>query len=152
MRAGPDDAIHLVRGRAASPVAMFHLYAVQGPNGGYDGIFGRGGFGVDLVVVISGLIIHATSSKRPGLAAARFPRARFWRIAPPYRAALVCCISVLAAFRIASGEGSRVPDLYELMVLLGALGDHIIVPAWRLALEMIFCPVFEALGLWIAVT
>lgn len=146
---GRIEGIQALRGIAATLVAAFHLYSVEGGKT-YDGafsMFSHGEFGVDLFFVISGFIIYYTAARRPDLTAGAFLAARFWRILPPYWAVLACYVLASVGLWAAFGDTSKLPDIPTLVVsaLLLPIDNHIIAPAWSLSLELVFYIIF-ALG------
>ena len=70
---------------------------------GVFAVFARADAGVDLFFVISGFIIFATAH-RPGQTSVSFLSARFWRVVPPYWAALSLYLGAAAGLAVLTGE------------------------------------------------
>lgn len=160
------DGIQALRAIAALLVVCFHLHAAAMSETGSSGlfrIFQRGEIGVDLFFVLSGFIITWSALQKPGLTPQAFLAARFWRVVPPYWAALLAYLCAFLGLALVTGDMSRLPDLAALLrsVLLLPVPDHIVIVAWSLALEVLFYGLFAltwfradkriffgALGIW----
>lgn len=138
-----------LRALAALLVAAFHLHAAAVNETGTSGLFSvfqRGEVGVDLFFVLSGFIITHAALARPEQTAGQFAAARFWRVVPPYWAALVCYLAAALCLAVATGDGGRLPDFDALIasIFLIPTSDTVIVVAWSLTIEVLFYALFAA--------
>ncbi|MEP6777225.1 MAG: acyltransferase [Chthoniobacterales bacterium] len=108
------------------------LDADSGPNAAFYWFIplGFGWMGVPLFFVISGFCIHASALKRKRLRVRDFLWRRFWRIYPPYVAALVLSIW-LARADISSASGRA--QVWSHLLLI-----HNWRPEWIFALNGVF--------------
>ncbi|MEM7058943.1 MAG: acyltransferase [Pseudomonadota bacterium] len=141
------EGLQALRAVAALLVAAFHLHAAAVTETGSSGafaIFQRGDIGVDLFFVLSGFIITWSALQRPDLTARSFLAARFWRVVPPYWAALALYLIAFAGLAVVTGDTSRLTDGSGLItsVFLLPLSDHVVVVAWSLTLEIVFYVLF----------
>ncbi len=105
---------------ASAPSVAFYLFLP----------FGFGWIGVPLFFVISGFCIHASALKHGELRLGNFFWRRFWRIYPPYVAALIFAI-VLSRTDIGSPAGRA--QLWSHLLLI-----HNWRPEWIFALNGVF--------------
>jgi peptidoglycan/LPS O-acetylase OafA/YrhL len=145
---GRSERVDQLRGLAALAVVVCHLAVSayrQAPN--LDGgpwpwlalALGFGYLGVPLFFVISGFCIHLPHARATPTTAApdwrRFFWRRFWRLYPPYLAALVVAVALWWA------AGSEIPWLAVATQALlvhpfhTATFDGVNPPAWTLAVE-----------------
>jgi peptidoglycan/LPS O-acetylase OafA/YrhL len=89
-----------------------------------------GWFGVPLFFVISGFCIHASTLNAGQLRVGAFLERRFWRIYPPYLAALFLAV-VLTGISVSTEEGRA--QLWSHLLLI-----HNFNPAWFFALNGVF--------------
>jgi exopolysaccharide production protein ExoZ len=162
--------LQMLRGVAATLVVLFHLQAAavfEGHDPGFLRWFRGGEVGVDVFFVLSGFVIFHAVEGRRHLGPAWFLRQRFWRIVPPYWAALGLTLLALAALGVMRGDWTEWPGLGRIVlsVLLLPLPDHVMAVAWTLTVEGLFYLLFaatyfrfgargaiSALALWSAVT
>jgi peptidoglycan/LPS O-acetylase OafA/YrhL len=141
--------LQMLRGLAATLVVLFHLQAAavaEGFSPGILGWFSGGEAGVDVFFVLSGFVIFHAALGRPDWDAARFLRQRFWRIVPPYWAALALTLLALAALGVTQGdwEGWPGPGRIAVSALLLPLPDQVMAVAWTLTVEGLFYLLFAA--------
>lgn len=141
------DTLQALRALAALMVAAFHLHSAAVTETGSSGLFlffQRGEIGVDLFFVLSGFIITWSALCKTDLTARAFLAARFWRVLPPYWAALALYLTAFMGLALMSGDMSRLPDGAGLLTsfLLLPLPDHVVVVAWSLTLEILFYGIF----------
>ena len=105
---------------ASAPSAWFYIFLP----------FGFGWIGVPLFFIISGFCIHVSALKHGGLRVGNFFWRRFWRIYPPYLAALIFAI-VLARTDLSSTAGRA--QLWSHLLLV-----HNWRPEWFFALNGVF--------------
>ncbi len=139
--------LQMLRGLAATLVVAFHLQAAA-LNEGYDPglfrLFAQGEAGVDIFFVLSGFVIFHAAAGNPALTARRFLAQRFWRIVPPYWAALALTLAALAALAILRGDAGALPDArgIAVSVLLLPLPGQVMAVAWTLTVEALFYLLF----------
>lgn len=141
--------LQILRGVAATLVVLFHLQAAAVAEGHDPGLlrwFHGGEAGVDVFFVLSGFVIFHATMGRQDQGAAWFLRQRFWRIVPPYWAALGLTLVAMAGLAILRGDWSAWPDGWRLVVsvLLLPLPDQVMAVAWTLTVEGLFYLVFAA--------
>ncbi|WP_160147769.1 acyltransferase family protein [Tabrizicola flagellatus] len=141
--------LQMLRGVAATLVVLFHLQAAAVAEGQDPGLlrwFHGGEAGVDAFFVLSGFVIFHAAMGRQDRGAAWFLRQRFWRIMPPYWAALGLTLMAMAGLAILRGDWSAWPDGWSLVVsvLLLPLPDQVMAVAWTLTVEGLFYLVFAA--------
>lgn len=141
--------LQMLRGVAATLVVLFHLQAAavaEGHDPGPLRWFRGGEAGVDIFFVLSGFVIFHAARGRRGHGAAWFLRQRFWRIVPPYWAALGLTLAAMAGLASLRGDWSAWPDGRSLLVsaLLLPLPDQVMAVAWTLTIEQLFYLVFAA--------
>jgi exopolysaccharide production protein ExoZ len=141
--------LQMLRGVAATLVVLFHLQSTavyQGHDPGFLIWFKGGEIGVDVFFVLSGFVIFHAVQGRQALGPGWFLRQRFWRIVPPYWAALGLTLVALAGLSVMRGDWSDWPSLWRIVlsVLLLPLPDHVMAVAWTLAVEGMFYLVFAA--------
>jgi exopolysaccharide production protein ExoZ len=140
------DGIQLIRGVAATAVAVFHTGAMAGlakyrGRELFDGALNPGTTGVDLFFVLSGFIIvyvaTLTDGVSPSLTVVDFLKRRFARIVP----FLWCAILGYAAFRFAARREFDLWPTARAMVLwpVGELSPNVV---WTLRHEALFYIVF----------
>jgi exopolysaccharide production protein ExoZ len=141
--------LQMLRGLAATLVVLFHLQAAavgEGTSPGVLGLFAGGEAGVDVFFVLSGFVIFDGARGRPDWRAAEFLRQRFWRIVPPYWAALALTLLTMAVLAVTRGDWAEWPGLgrFAVSVLLLPLPDQVMVVAWTLTVEGLFYLLFAA--------
>lgn len=141
--------LQMLRGAAATLVVLFHLQAAAVGEGFSPGIlaaFVGGEAGVDVFFVLSGFVIFRAAEGRPDWSAAAFLRQRFWRIVPPYWAALALTLAALAALGVLRGDWSDWPSFGRIAVstALLPLPDQVMAVAWTLTVEGLFYLLFAA--------
>lgn len=142
------DSLQLLRGVAATMVAMFHLAAAADNRGPVPFPFSwmqNGSAGVDLFFVLSGFIITYTATAKVSAGPRSFLWARFLRVFPPYIAVLMLTYAVGVAAWVAIGRTEGLPgSLSEVIisVFLLPVPGHTMVIAWTLAVEMVFYLIF----------
>lgn len=141
------DTLQALRAVAALLVAAFHLHAATMKEIGASGafvVFQRGEIGVDLFFVLSGFIITWSALQKPDLTARRFLAARFWRVVPPYWAALILYLLAFVGLAVTTGDTTRLPDGAGMItsLLLMPLPDQVVIVAWSLTLEVVFYGLF----------
>lgn len=149
------DTIQVLRGLAAT--LILGLHAVQGVT--FEGfawpvgsaLFTQGMIGLDIFFVISGFIIYFIGFKgqRPDIGS--FLEGRFWRIYPPYWAALAFILLLSVGLWLVFGDASKLPGpsklLNSVLLLPVARQEYVLGIAWTLALELMFYLVFAATAL-----
>ncbi|WP_137110021.1 acyltransferase [Rhodobacter sp. SY28-1] len=141
--------LQMLRGVAATLVVLFHLQAAavaEGHDPGFLRWFRFGEAGVDVFFVLSGFVIFHAVQGRQDRGAGWFLRQRFWRIVPPYWAALGLTLLALAGLSLIRGDWSEWPAAGQLLVsaLLLPLPDQVMAVAWTLTVEGLFYLVFAA--------
>jgi exopolysaccharide production protein ExoZ len=141
--------LQMLRGVAATLVVLFHLQAAsihEGHDPGFLLWFRGGEVGVDVFFVLSGFVIFHAVEGRRHLGPGWFLRQRFWRIVPPYWAALGLTLLALAALGVVRGDWAEWPSLWRIVlsVLLLPLPDHVMAIAWTLTVEGLFYLLFAA--------
>lgn len=139
--------LQMLRGLAATLVVAFHLQAAalnEGFDPGLFRLFAQGEAGVDIFFVLSGFVIFHAAARSPGLTAGGFLAQRFWRIVPPYWAALALTLAALAALAILRGDTGALPDAggIAVSVLLLPLPGQVMAVAWTLTVEAMFYLLF----------
>ncbi|MGL4235087.1 acyltransferase family protein [Tabrizicola sp.] len=139
--------LQMLRGVAATLVVLFHLQAAAVTEGFDPGVlaaFIGGEVGVDVFFVLSGFVIFHAAQGRPDWGAAGFLRQRFWRIVPPYWAALILTLLALAGLGLLRGDWSGWPEPGRMLisVLLLPLPDQVMAVAWTLTVEGVFYLIF----------
>ena len=148
--AGRSERIDAVRGLAALAVVACHLgvsayrdapNAGGGPAPWLGLVLGFGYLGVPLFFVISGFCIHlpqarALALRPPAPAAWRvFFVRRFWRLYPPYAAALVVAVILALSSRGEVSWAAVAAQAFLVQTLHPATFDGVNPPAWSLAVE-----------------
>ncbi|MBL9049437.1 MAG: acyltransferase [Tabrizicola sp.] len=141
--------LQMLRGVAATLVVLFHLQAAavaEGHDPGILGWFHGGEAGVDVFFVLSGFVIFHAVQGKADRGAGWFLRQRFWRIVPPYWAALGLTFLAMAALAVMRGDWSEWPLASQAAVsaLLLPLPGHVMGVAWTLTVEGMFYLVFAA--------
>jgi exopolysaccharide production protein ExoZ len=141
--------LQMLRGVAATLVVLFHLQAAATGEGFSPGIlagFSGGEAGVDVFFVLSGFVIFHAAYQRPDWGALRFLRQRFWRIVPPYWAALALTLLALAALGVMRDDWSEWPSLSRIAIstALLPLPEQVMAIAWTLTVEGLFYLLFAA--------
>jgi peptidoglycan/LPS O-acetylase OafA/YrhL len=121
----------LVLDFASAPTLSFYLF--------YPLSFGW--FGVPLFFVISGFCIHASTLNAGQLRIGTFVGRRFWRIYPPYLAALFLAVA-LTGTNVSSGNGRA--QLWSHLLLI-----HNFSPAWIFALNGVFWSIAVEVQLYV---
>jgi peptidoglycan/LPS O-acetylase OafA/YrhL len=101
---------------------------------------------VDVFFVLSGFVIFHAVQGRRDRGAGWFLRQRFWRIVPPYWAALALTLLALAALAVMRGDWSDWPSAWRIAVsvLLLPLPGQVMAVAWTLTVEWLFYLLFAA--------
>lgn len=141
--------LQMLRGVAATLVVLFHLQAAATAEGHDASLlrwFHGGEAGVDVFFVLSGFVIFHAVQGRADRGAGWFLRQRFWRILPPYWAALGLTLLALAAVTVLRGDWSEWPSPGRILVsvFLLPLPDQVMAVAWTLTVEGMFYLVFAA--------
>ncbi|MEM9138885.1 MAG: acyltransferase [Pseudomonadota bacterium] len=141
------DALQTLRALAALLVAAFHLHAAAVNETGTSGpfiLFQRGEAGVDLFFVLSGFIITHAALSRPDQTGRQFLAARFWRVVPPYWAAMSLYLAAALSLAVLSGDAGPLPDAASLIaaILLIPSGEPVVSVAWSLSIECAFYLLF----------
>lgn len=141
--------LQMLRGVAATLVVLFHLQAAAVAEGHDPGLlrwFHGGEAGVDVFFVLSGFVIFHAVQGRRDRGAGWFLRQRFWRIVPPYWAALGLTLLAMAGLAILRGDWSEWPAAGRIAVsaLLLPLPDQVMAVAWTLTVEGMFYLLFAA--------
>ncbi len=141
--------LQMLRGLAATLVVLFHLQGASAGEGHDPGIlrwFQGGEVGVDVFFVLSGFVIFHAAQGRQDRGAGWFLRQRFWRIVPPYWAALALTLAALAALGVMRGDWGDWPSSWRiaLSVLLLPLPEQVMAVAWTLTVEGLFYLLFAA--------
>jgi peptidoglycan/LPS O-acetylase OafA/YrhL len=142
------QTVQLLRFVAALAVALYHVQLRTRPGNGSSDVFllfEKGGLGVDLFFVISGLVIYLSVAGKP-FVPARFLSQRFWRIYPPYWAVLAMAIFIAVAQQILGGNSQSFallsPESLAVSTLLLPTDPQVYPVAWTLAVEVTFYLIF----------
>ena len=144
------NTIQILRGIAATAVAAFHIgnsFEVAGNQWNLRPLFLNGEMGVDVFFVISGFIIFIASAGPNRRSVRDFLENRFWRIFPPYWAALLLWTAAIILLAVILGDTSKltrfdgfVASFFLIPPMVPA--DYVLRAAWTLSLEIMFYMVF----------
>lgn len=145
-----SESAHVLRGLAVLAVVWFHFTNGQPSFLGQDGFLKSSGtygyLGVAVFFVISGFVIpYSLDGVKFSQRIAHFFSRRFWRIYPPYVAAIAITIVLDAASSLTPGSNAKMPSL-SFGTLMGNLtytapwigGEWLSPIFWSLAIEIQF--------------